>query len=38
VTAILPDGEQELGEIRTGDQIVSLKNARGYAVEVRRGA
>lgn len=38
VTAILPDREQELGEIGPGDQIVSLKNARGYAVEVRRGA
>ena len=38
VTAILPDREQDLGEIGPGDAIVSLKNARGYAVEVRRGA
>jgi hypothetical protein len=37
-TAILPDREQELGEIGPGDSIVSLKGPRGYAVEVRRGA
>ncbi|MCA3703429.1 MAG: hypothetical protein INF12_10405 [Methylobacterium sp.] len=37
-TAILPDREEELGEIGPGDSIVSLKGPRGYAVEVRRGA
>lgn len=37
-TAILPDREQELGEIGPGDAILSLKGPRGYAVEVRRGA
>lgn len=38
VTAILPDREKELGRIRPGDRIVSLKNGLGhYDVEVRRG-
>ena len=37
VTAILPDRDVELGEIRPGDAIVSLKGAAGYAVTVRRG-
>jgi len=29
ITAILPDREVDLGEIRPGDRIVSLKNGRG---------
>jgi hypothetical protein len=38
VTAILPDREVELGEIRPGDRIVNLKGLRGYDVRLERGA
>jgi hypothetical protein len=39
VIAILPDREVELGEIRPGDRIVSLKNGVGqFDVQVKRAA
>ncbi len=36
-SAILPDGEKELGLIQPGDRIVSLRRGNGFDVEVRRG-
>lgn len=36
VTAILPDREVELGEIRPNDRIISLKSAGGYDIRVER--
>jgi hypothetical protein len=35
-TAVLPDGEAELGRILPGDRIVTLKNGAQYGVEVQR--
>jgi hypothetical protein len=35
-TAVLPDGEMELGRIAPGDRIVTLKRGAEYGVEVRR--
>lgn len=35
--AILPDGEAELGSIRPGDRIVTLRGPRGFEVRVERG-
>jgi hypothetical protein len=36
-SAILPDGERELGLIQPGDRIVSLRRGTLHDVEVRRG-
>jgi hypothetical protein len=35
-TAVLPDGELELGRIAPGDRIVTLKRGSEYGMEVRR--
>jgi hypothetical protein len=35
-TAVLPDGEQELGRIMPGDRIATLRRGAAYAVEVQR--
>ena len=35
-TAILPEGETELGRILPGDRIATLRQGSDYRVEVRR--
>ncbi len=35
-TAVLPDGEQELGRILPGDRIATLRRGSEYRVEVQR--
>ncbi len=35
-TAVLPDGEMELGQIAPGDRIITRKRGNEYGVEVRR--